>query len=531
MRKLREADEAIDRIVEQALDVLQVELKGELDKLRASYEAEVDAILGELNTKVASIKGSTAPAETPEAPAEPEENPLTHSSTVDTSKPIPTIAEPESGARVVSPGPDTPRTTASRATPRTASGGHPSWRSTWHGPVLNPEPDMHADDYMNKYGKNEPSWRKTLRYQGLSGLAKRVWRGTNPMQDIAWRYANHESTRGLPTINEYIEFKKIADYHVNQYLPLNESDDEIAAAVKEASDRIKKALSNFMLQVTATIRPRLAALLKKNSSATPPALPSGGSSSNPLSLPVVDSKKKNQLSSDEIQRLEDEKKKAREQEELQRPAIIKRMKIELVAEIIEPHVLKLLNTPPLELINWFKWGNDKNPSFRGKDAAEVEEKQLTWKKNNRNTALKDVTNNKDGLLELAGFLKFQGIDLENASDFLKFITKGHYTGTTNILGKVIHLIGKNSLPDIDGIAKELEKRLGSPLEFHTPTPAVPVPASSSSSPSSSTPIAQAANDADEKAKEAERLRIHQVVLQRVDRVAGLMCRRKQMPGL
>jgi hypothetical protein len=91
-----------------------------------------------------------------------------------------------------------------------------------------------------------PTWRDTWRYQGLKGLASRVWRGTNPEQDAAWRY-NNESILPHLTLEEYLIIKEATDEFVNYFFVIEEAlRPEVAQAFTDAKNSISKLVLNFL---------------------------------------------------------------------------------------------------------------------------------------------------------------------------------------------------------------------------------------------------------------------------------------------
>lgn len=94
-----------------------------------------------------------------------------------------------------------------------------------------------------------PRWRDTWTYQGLKGLASRVWRGTNP-QDIAWKYANEQEGL-LPhlTLQEYLDLRESANEFVDYYFVIEEAvSPEIGKAFANARDEVSKLVLNFLKQ-------------------------------------------------------------------------------------------------------------------------------------------------------------------------------------------------------------------------------------------------------------------------------------------
>ena len=433
--KLKE-EASLDPVLQQRLDDMVKKVEDDLQGVCDTYKKEVEAALDELETQVASIEAAPIPSEPePETP-EPEATP---------SEPEP---EPEARGeteRSSSPGP----VPSSGPAPIPSSGPAPSskWQGTWHGPTLSQDDEMHPDDYYKKYGKNEPSWRKTFRYQGLTGLAKRLWRGTNPMQDIAWRYAHDESIRGLPTLQEYLEFKKIADYYINKYFPLNEAiDPRIAKALEEAKEKIRKSLEDFIFRIhTYGKGVRIAAtqlITDFLNEKKPDAAPVPGN--------IED------IAGKEVEGPPKRGKKKEEGEKKDKTQEIEASKVQ-VAEALVPNVYGKLKSVGLDLTKWFHWPQRSNASF---DSLRLRMNVEGFKK---------LTASADGLIELVAFLKVQNQDPEEAKNYIsKVLTGKKYIDTENVLERAIN---KAALPATEVQARiqtkyeELKRRIPHPIEF------------------------------------------------------------------
>lgn len=444
MQNLRE--DALDTNIEKGLSDLEKEIEGKLNALEAGYKKEVDKILADLDAAISTspVSAEVVPepeeAEEPEAEAEP---------------------EPETGTQ-----PTPNQSTAYTGVPPSSSS--PKWRPTWHGPILNPEPNMTPDDYYAKYGKNKPSWRKTLRHQGLTGLAKRIWRGTNPMQDIAWRYANQESARGRPTIQEYMEFKKIADFYISQYFPVNEATNPtVEKALQDAKKALGDALTKFILQVHSIgkgLKPAIVQLLKT---------PAGPSSVDKLgtaveSPPVETSKRRKRTETPE----ETKVKLSKEEQKLKTIETVESIKKQLVEEML-PDINDKLKEKGLDLTKWFEW----KFGFNKKYDTEAKIKELRLELHSH--AFKKLTNSSDNLIELAAFLEIQGKDYTDASSYIKnTLTKKRFDDekSNNILDKIAKVgsmsIEKAKEKIVEKVAK-LRQVITKPIDFteaKAPTP-------------------------------------------------------------
>jgi hypothetical protein len=92
-----------------------------------------------------------------------------------------------------------------------------------------------------------PRWRDTWRYQGLKGLLKRAWKGTNPEDDIAWKYSS-ESIQSRLTLQEYLALNETIDSCLDYYFVIEEtSHPEIQKAFEDAKQQIKTLLQRYLL--------------------------------------------------------------------------------------------------------------------------------------------------------------------------------------------------------------------------------------------------------------------------------------------
>jgi hypothetical protein len=458
MRNLRENAEDIEK---------------ELEKLRIDYEKEVDSILDDLYTKINKIDTSIEPeifdsdSDSNSDSRKMHSIPGSHS----VSSKMPSMPSSHYDNPTLTPTPTpTPTPTSTPTSTSDTKNNNPKWKSTWHGPVLNPEPDMTPDEYYKKYGKNEPSWRKTIRHQGLTGLAKRIWRGTNPMQDIAWRYADNESIRGLPTIKEYIEFKKIVDFYVDPYFPINEGENEMQDAFDDAKIHIKKALINFIRRIHSVGQGLKMDMLKDVPTANadhidadivdepndepsvdadvvnePVNEPVGEPVGEPVNDPVEPASVEptNDLDVDKI--IAGVKKKTGKK--INKNEIIEKIKTEIVNELL-PNIHEKLKEKGLDITRWFKWQKCANKSL------DTDEKIKNFAIVMQRDAFQNLTDSSDSLIELAAFLLIQSTDYENAENYLKNITNNLFTGDGKILNKIL---SKTALSDASVREKIQEK--------------------------------------------------------------------------
>ena len=109
-------------------------------------------------------------------------------------------------------------------------------------------PPVSAAPVARSQGK-PPRWRDTWTYQGLKGLASRVWRGTNP-EDAAWKHAN-ENEGLLPhlTLHEYLDLREATNDFVDYYFVIEEAmQPEVSKEFSIAKIEITKLVLDFLKQ-------------------------------------------------------------------------------------------------------------------------------------------------------------------------------------------------------------------------------------------------------------------------------------------
>jgi len=116
------------------------EITAKLDELQRQYEREIDQVFVKLNSEIDKLQ------------VEPTEGPQ---------------EIPSSGSRL---------------------GPAPSKDPMEREPTEEPEEEEPAEAPKEKFKVpghwKAPSWRDTWRYRGLKGLASRIWRGSDPEEDV-----------------------------------------------------------------------------------------------------------------------------------------------------------------------------------------------------------------------------------------------------------------------------------------------------------------------------------------------------------